>query len=147
MTEAEFNIVKSQAATADMSAFVNGEEVNSLKQKIEELEAEHSWFEELNNILEKHNIQSSLLSRKLGFLVMEFLSYARVTMIQPKPNEPSESAAQIAVQAAPGVCLGQAGGAVPAVKEDVNLSLSQVVMGTMETGKRKTKAFVQTCFK
>ncbi|MGH0125933.1 UNVERIFIED_CONTAM: hypothetical protein FKN15_040158 [Acipenser sinensis] len=66
---------------------------------------------------------------------------------QPKPNEPSESAAQIAVQAAPGVCLSQAGGAVPAAKEDVILSPSQVVMGTVETGKRKTKALVQTCFK
>ncbi|XP_066545293.1 mitotic spindle assembly checkpoint protein MAD1 [Amia ocellicauda] len=59
--ETELDILKKQAATADNSSFISNEEVNSLRQKTEELEAERRRLEEQNNILEmrleRHNLQ------------------------------------------------------------------------------------------
>ncbi|XP_029432161.1 mitotic spindle assembly checkpoint protein MAD1 isoform X2 [Rhinatrema bivittatum] len=50
--EAEMNILKSQLGVMDQSMFVTSEEVNSLRLKIEELEAERGRLEEANRILE-----------------------------------------------------------------------------------------------
>ncbi|KAJ8391873.1 hypothetical protein AAFF_G00084890, partial [Aldrovandia affinis] len=59
--EMELDVLKKQATNADNSSFVVAEEVNSLRQKIEELEAERSRLEEQNNVLEmrleRHNLQ------------------------------------------------------------------------------------------
>ncbi|XP_036391047.1 mitotic spindle assembly checkpoint protein MAD1 [Megalops cyprinoides] len=59
--EMELDILKKQATNADNSSFLMGEEVSSLRQKIEELEAERRRLEEQNNVLEmrleRHNLQ------------------------------------------------------------------------------------------
>lgn len=55
------SLKKQQAAAADSNALVTKEEVNILRQKIEDLEAERQRLEEQNNILEmrleRHNLQ------------------------------------------------------------------------------------------
>uniref|UniRef100_A0A7M4FGT3 Mitotic spindle assembly checkpoint protein MAD1 n=1 Tax=Crocodylus porosus TaxID=8502 RepID=A0A7M4FGT3_CROPO len=50
--EAELKFLKSQTCTADQSLFVTQEEVNTLRLKIEELEAERGRLEEENKCLE-----------------------------------------------------------------------------------------------
>uniref|UniRef100_A0A3B3SNX2 Mitotic arrest deficient 1 like 1 n=1 Tax=Paramormyrops kingsleyae TaxID=1676925 RepID=A0A3B3SNX2_9TELE len=61
--EMELDVLKKQAPGAENSSFVMNEEVSSLRQKIEELEAERRRLEDQNNILEmrleKHNLQGA----------------------------------------------------------------------------------------
>ncbi|XP_018596424.1 mitotic spindle assembly checkpoint protein MAD1 isoform X1 [Scleropages formosus] len=59
--EMELDTLKKQATNIDTSSSLMGEEVNSLRQKIEELEMERKRLEDQNNILEmrleRHNLQ------------------------------------------------------------------------------------------
>nr|XP_005990929.1 PREDICTED: mitotic spindle assembly checkpoint protein MAD1 isoform X2 [Latimeria chalumnae] len=59
--EAELKILKNEAAIAEKSSFINSEEANSLRQKIEELEGERGRLEEENRglmmRLERSNLQ------------------------------------------------------------------------------------------
>lgn len=127
--EAEFNIVKSQAATADVSACVTGEEINSLRQKIEELEAERSRLEEQNNILEmrleKHNLQGDYDPTKTK--VMHF-KMNPASLAKQQQVEDVQQLREQCKQLQERVQVLQAGGAVPAEKGGVNLPSSQEVM-------------------
>ncbi|KAK1164784.1 mitotic spindle assembly checkpoint protein MAD1 [Acipenser oxyrinchus oxyrinchus] len=127
--EAEFNIVKSQAATADVSACVTGEEVNSLRLKIEELEAERSRLEEQNNILEmrleKHNLQGDYDPTKTK--VMHF-KMNPASLAKQQQVEDVQQLREQCKQLQERVQVLQAGGAVLAEKGGVNLPSSQEVM-------------------
>uniref|UniRef100_A0A8C9WQY7 Mitotic spindle assembly checkpoint protein MAD1 n=1 Tax=Scleropages formosus TaxID=113540 RepID=A0A8C9WQY7_SCLFO len=61
LAEMELDTLKKQATNIDTSSSLMGEEVNSLRQKIEELEMERKRLEDQNNILEmrleRHNLQ------------------------------------------------------------------------------------------
>ncbi|RXM36331.1 Mitotic spindle assembly checkpoint protein MAD1 [Acipenser ruthenus] len=136
--EAEFNIVKSQAATADVSACVTGEEINSLRQKIEELEAERSRLEEQNNILEmrleKHNLQGDYDPTKTK--VMHF-KMNPASLAKQQQVEDVQQLREQCKQLQERVQVLQAGGAVPAEKGGVNLPSSQEVMALLFADLRK----------
>ncbi|XP_038619289.1 mitotic spindle assembly checkpoint protein MAD1 [Tachyglossus aculeatus] len=70
--EVELKILKSQMNTTSQSVFVSSEEVNGLRLKIEELEAERARLEEGNNMLqmklEKLNLQGDYDQSKIKVL-------------------------------------------------------------------------------
>ncbi|XP_028912204.1 mitotic spindle assembly checkpoint protein MAD1 [Ornithorhynchus anatinus] len=70
--EVELKILKSQMSTTSQSVFVSSEEVNALRLKIEELEAERTRLEEGNNMLqmklEKLNLQGDYDQSKIKVL-------------------------------------------------------------------------------
>uniref|UniRef100_W5LZP9 Mitotic arrest deficient 1 like 1 n=1 Tax=Lepisosteus oculatus TaxID=7918 RepID=W5LZP9_LEPOC len=129
VAEAEIDILKKQAATADNSSFVSTEEVNSLRQKIEELEAERRRLEEQNNMLEmrleRHNLQGDYDPTKVKVLHfrMNPASQARQQRAQD-----AEQLRQELQRLKEHIQLLQAGGAVAAEEGPLSLPPSQEVL-------------------
>ncbi|MBN3312986.1 MD1L1 protein, partial [Atractosteus spatula] len=127
--EAEIDILKKQAATADNSSFVSTEEVNSLRQKIEELEEERRRLEEQNNMLEmrleRHNLQGDYDPTKVKVLHfrMNPASQARQQRAQD-----AEQLRQELQRLKEHIQLLQAGGAVAAKEGPLSLPPSQEVL-------------------
>ncbi|KAI1896161.1 hypothetical protein AGOR_G00091960 [Albula goreensis] len=127
--EMELDILKKQATNADNSAFVVGEEVSSLRQKIEELEAERGRLEEQNNVLEmrleRHNLQGDYdpLKTKVIHFRMNPTSLAK----QERQDE-VEKLREECRQLREHVRSLQAGGAVAAEEGTFNLPPSQEVL-------------------
>ncbi|XP_064178576.1 mitotic spindle assembly checkpoint protein MAD1 isoform X2 [Anguilla rostrata] len=127
--EMELDVLKKQASSAENSSFVVGEEVNSLRQKIEELEAERSRLEEQNNALEmrleRHNLQGDYdpLKTKVIHFRMNPTSLAK----QERQDE-AEQLREECRRLREHVRTLQAGGAVAAEEGALNLPPSQEVL-------------------
>lgn len=127
--EMELDVLKKQASSAENSSFVVGEEVNSLRQKIEELEAERGRLEEQNNALEmrleRHNLQGDYdpLKTKVIHFRMNPTSLAK----QERQDE-AEQLREECRRLREHVRTLQAGGAVAAEEGALNLPPSQEVL-------------------
>ncbi|KAL4624427.1 mitotic spindle assembly checkpoint protein MAD1 isoform X1 [Arapaima gigas] len=127
--EMELDTMKKQATSADTSSCLMSEEVNSLRQKIEELEMERKRLEDQNNILEmrleRHNLQGDYdpMKTKVIHLRMNPTSMAkqqRVDEVQQLREE---------CQRLSNIIRGmQAGGAVTLEDGALNLPPSQEVL-------------------